>query len=123
MSVPDVVIRPITAEDFARMYPQGGGYSLRGWSVDVDGSLAAVAAVILGPAPTLVMNLPDPSKYPPRLVLEVSRQVMARVGEHFSRVYAICDPGKANAAKFLSRLGFRFIRAEGALEVYKWHKP
>lgn len=92
--------------------------------MEADGRLAALAGVASGLTMVTFSSINPEIEASPRQVWATAKEVFQKIKElGYNNLYAVADPARPSAGKFLERLGFEHVETSAVGEVYlwKWH--
>lgn len=114
-------IRTATANDYREIYGINPPFSLRAWSVFIDGKLSGIAgATFTSHLMIAFSRKADGAKASKRLIWEISQALMEKIkGIGAKEIVAIADSDYPCSGAFLERLGFRWVDSGPSGEIYK----
>ena len=113
-------IRPLTLEDVIRVRGEPFPQTTRGVAVDVDGELAAIAAVLhTKPFQVYSETLVEPKKHP-MTVMRAVKALKPILDSYSAPIYAVADKRHQNAPAFLQRIGFEYVETNETGMIYRW---
>lgn len=116
MSTGRIANRPATAADAALFWGRNPPVAIRAWVLDVDGEPAAIAGYFLnGTHAVMFSDIREGATIPKMTVWRESAALMERM-----TLPAICV-ATGSSGRFLKRLGWRWIGASAAGDVYEWN--
>lgn len=103
-------IRPIQADDIAKLWPAGAPASVRAFVAELDGEVLGVAGIAYWPnrIAAFADMKPGGEKYP-LTIMRIARRVQALLREVKAPVYCNADPDFPNSPAFLAHVGFEHV--------------
>lgn len=118
----NIEIRPITSQDILAFYGHGLRETVRGWSVYLDGELAAICGITIGHGIMVAFSEVKPGLEVPKITIwRTANDLMDRIKTlGYKRFFAVASPSIPGAPAFLERLGFIHVESSVRGEVFKW---
>lgn len=116
------IIRPLTEADILEMFGRTLPKTCRGWAVEYEGKLAAIAGVVMEPSLMLAFSEIKPDLAASRFTIwRIATKLWNNIkGLGFRDLYAIASPYTPGAPAFLERLGFTPYEKSARGEIFKW---
>lgn len=117
-----IEVKPITQDDIIAFRGAPMRRTCRGWSIYLDGELAAICGITIGSRIVIAFSEIKPGLSVSRRVIWNTAVLMMDkiVDQGFSIVWAIADPKHTGAASFLKHLGFEHVESSVRGEIFKW---
>lgn len=115
-------IRPATKADVEKYYPDLQ-YSVRAWTLEVEGILAGVGGVFLVPGSyTAFLHVDNDVKLSKITLTRAIIEGMKMIQKMGLRISAVRDECLGTSKNLLESFGFEYSHKENAKEIYIWHK-
>jgi len=114
-------VRPATTEDIVNVVGENPPFAVRAWAVEYNDKVVSVAGVMFTRAGNIVFSdIVDADNIPNTVIWKATLDVWEKIQDTSKMLTAFCTGEYMNSGPYLERLGFRFIKKQDGMEVYRW---